>query len=32
MTRALAIFCLAYAVLTGWQVNRSLHRAFSGWV
>lgn len=32
MTRTLAIFCLAYAGLAAWQVNRSLHRAFSGWV
>lgn len=32
MTRALAIALVAYAALTGWQVNRSLHRAFSGYV
>jgi len=32
MSRPLAIALIAYAALTGWQVNRSLHRAFSGWV
>lgn len=32
MTRALAVVLIAYAALAGWQVNRSLHRAFSGWV
>ena len=32
MTRALAIALIAYAGFSAWQVNRSLHRAFSGWV
>lgn len=31
MTR-LALLCLFLAAAKGWQVNRSLHRAFSGWV
>lgn len=32
MTRALAIVLVVYTALSAWQVNRSLHRAFSGWV